>query len=145
MIIAALFIQAIFDAVPFIQKADLVVESFAEESWAEDSSESFLASSHDAVLPTYYEQEAYLPDSYYDVRVSDKENVIGFLSKEPCATVFEACSNQMLAKGWTEVPSGQAYCSTFLKTEGIYRWALISCSDVSGDSSIVVEIIKGQD
>lgn len=63
---------------------------------------------------------------------------VGFSATGSAEEVQSALAEELALRGWTEVGSGQAAVSTFVKSGGSYRWAAVTCTEVGDSVSVVV-------
>ena len=94
--------------------------------------------------PEWFLQELFSLDGYGDIMVFDEGAIVGFSAIETSEQVFTSVKDEMVNKGWSFSDSGVAACGTFTKQEGNCRWAWISCSDISGSTSVVVQCVCNQ-
>lgn len=88
-------------------------------------------------LPAGFEEEIALQgDSPF--AVSSDGRTIGFTRKGSASEVMASIQNDLEAKGWTCVPSGQDSATTFVKDEGLFRWLAVTCVSVEDEVSVVL-------
>ncbi len=131
-------VEVVYDAsLPFVgamaQGASLMNEGAV-------SGEGSPIVSGQGTLPECFIEECFDGTFSYDTRISDDGRVIGFLSHEDPATLFDRCAAKMRENGWMSVSSLQENGGTFLKHAGTYRWAFIACTRIGEDTSIVVQV-----
>ena len=92
-----------------------------------------------ASAPAWFVDELFDPEDALDSYVDEGGQVLGFVF--PGAAVDRAgrVAEALADRGWLGVPSGIEGCATFVKGEGACRWAMVSCADVSGRASVVVQ------
>ena len=91
-------------------------------------------------LPTSFAEELFYDPTFYLTQVSEGSSVIGFLSQDDPEAVFGRCVDVLSKKGWSKVDSTQRNTATFMKSGGKFTWAFISCTSISQDTSIVVQV-----
>lgn len=74
-----------------------------------------------------------------DVVVSAEGALVGFSDDGSPERVFSSLSEELYSKGWTLLESGSDTQASFVKDEGTYRWLYVSCIQMSGATSIVVQ------
>lgn len=92
-------------------------------------------------LPASFVEELFYDPTFYCTQVSEGSSVIGFLSQDDPEAVFERCVDVLIKKGWSKVDSSQRNSATFMKNGGKFTWAFISCTSISQDTSIVVQVV----
>ena len=97
-----------------------------------------VAAADDADVPEAFADEiGFLPDAR-DIRVSSGGEVVGYVVPGSAESVFAQIAERMKANGWTEVPLGEEVeGATFVKSSGACTWALITCTQVGEDTSVV--------
>ncbi|MEG2006779.1 MAG: hypothetical protein RR955_04370 [Raoultibacter sp.] len=93
-------------------------------------------------LPDRFEAELFSLAGGVDVRVSDAGDVVGFLSGEDVSRCFSTYAHALRSKGWTQIESGQEYASSFVKREGLYTTAFLSCAKVENETAVVVQLAR---
>ncbi len=91
-----------------------------------------------AAVPPDFEEEVVSLSSYADVRVDVGGQVVGFLSDERPEVEFALLSSALEDRGWVSVSSGSGSGGSFVKENGTYIWAFISCVGVGEGTSVVV-------
>lgn len=90
--------------------------------------------------PDGFEDELFPVAGYREVRHSADGRVVGLTAAGKPSAVFERCREQMEARGWTGIDSGQSGRATFLKEQGRYRWACLDCTEAGDDTAVVIII-----
>ena len=98
-------------------------------------------SRNNASVPEFFQSEIGMPAGAQNVRVDATASVIGWDMTGGSQVVLEAFIKQMENKGWSSVPLGGVCGATFLKDEGQYRWALVSCSQFDSTTSVVLRTV----
>lgn len=88
--------------------------------------------------PAGFEDEVLSLSGRSDVRVGADGAVVGFCCPANAAEAFEEVSTDLGNRGWNLVESGSDRSATFVKREGRYRWLFVVCTDVAGETSVVV-------
>ncbi len=65
---------------------------------------------------------------------------LGFTRQGSAAENFAWAQGELGRKGWSFVPSGNNVAGTFVKGQGKYRWAALTCTEVGSGSSIVLTV-----
>lgn len=65
--------------------------------------------------------------------------LVGFIGEGAPQDLFAAVSSELCGKGWTLLESGSGTQATFVKDEGLYRWAYVSCAEVPGATNVVIQ------
>lgn len=91
----------------------------------------------EAVLPESFSEELHLLEGADDLRVDPTGMVVGYNVEGSEDEVLERIVSIMGDKGWTSVPLGRVTGSTFVKSEGRYTWALVTCTQVGDCTSVV--------
>lgn len=77
---------------------------------------------------------------------SSKDGVIaGFAFPSSVSSSMKQVSSWFEQKGWRSVPSGQDSVRTFIKEQGDFRWAMVSCETVGNKVSVVVNARRCDD
>lgn len=93
----------------------------------------------DSEVPAWFAEELFSVQGYSDVRVASGGAVVGFSANAGSADEFAALATLMEQKGWTLMESGVESGGSFLKDDGLCTWAWVSCVDVAGETSVVVQ------
>lgn len=88
--------------------------------------------------PAGFEDEVLSLSGRSDVRVGADGAVVGFCCPANAAETLEEVSAELGERGWTLVESGSDRAATFVKREGCYRWLFVACTEVAGETSVVV-------
>ena len=94
-----------------------------------------------ASVPGAFAREIGFLDGARDVRVSEGGAVVGYLVEGDAEEVLERLNCNMEALGWTCVPLGEQWGSTYVKGGGACTWALASCTQVGTATSVVVRCV----
>lgn len=93
----------------------------------------------DESLPVWFGEELFSLDGFEGVRVASGGAVVGFEMDGSAAQSFEAITELMEEKGWRCLQSGLEGSASFVKEAGLCRWAWVSCVEVAGSTSVVVQ------
>lgn len=88
--------------------------------------------------PVGFEDEVLSLSERSDVRVGADGAVVGFCCPMSAVAALEEVSAELGNRGWTLVESGSDRSATFVKREGRYRWLFVACTEVAGETSVVV-------
>ena len=108
--------------------------SFAKELGFYGSVNLYEPGESDAQLTAGFTQELLSVDSYSAVLVAEGRNLVGFASNLAASALYEQCLEELTAKGWVAVPSGQENQCSLVKETGEYTWAYLVCADSSEGS-----------
>ena len=100
-----------------------------------------LASAGAADVPDAFAEEVGFLPGARDVRVSGDGSVVGYVVSQSCSDALDLIAEQMETGGWTAVSLGRVEGATFIKPEGVHRWALITCTQVDASTSVVVRSV----
>lgn len=92
------------------------------------------------VPPTFKKEVLDVP-SGDDTYVNDDGSVIGFSRTESAQQTFMSIKDALESKGWVFVESGSRFAGSFVKAAGRYRWAFVSCTQISGQTSVVIQTV----
>lgn len=97
-----------------------------------------------AAVPPWFAEELFSPDGALESSVSEDGRVVGLVLSGTAAQRAPNVSEELVERGWVGVPSGVDGCATFVKEGGLCRWAMVSCIDVPGGVSVVVQVAGAQ-
>lgn len=97
-----------------------------------------------SAVPSWFEDELFSVQGYSDVRVALDGAVVGFSTTLEPSEEFAAIESLMEQKGWRLMESGVLGSGSFLKEKGACTWAWVSCVDVAGATSVVVQCAKAK-
>lgn len=138
LVVACVIDQAIKDDSPWREQVNLE-HPFSQVSFAAAFNELAITDMR-TLLPEDFEKEVMSLESFTDVQVSEGAGVIGFYSEKEASAVFKECALRLTERGWTKVESGHETFASFVRTAGTYTWLYLSCSSVSGGTSVVVQV-----
>lgn len=92
----------------------------------------------DAGPPAGFEDEALRLEGRREVRVEERVGVLGFSCSGGVAETLAALEEELCAKGWSGVRSGEEGAESFVKGSGRYRWLFVACAGVGESTSVVV-------
>lgn len=101
--------------------------------------EEVLSLADGSEVPAWFAEELFSVQGCSDVRVAAGGAVVGFSATASAADEFTALAALMEQKGWTLMESGIESGASFLKDDGLCTWAWISCADIAGKTSVVVQ------
>ncbi len=93
----------------------------------------------DAIPPSWFEEELFSLEGREGVCVADDGIVVGFEMEGDAAQSLDELARTLEEKGWTMAESGMEGNAAFVKKDGMCRWAWVSCIDVAGTTSVVVQ------
>lgn len=96
-----------------------------------------IADAGGAAVPDAFAQEIGLLSGARDVRVSADGSVVGYMVDDACESVLERLNERMESLGWSSVSLGGASGATYVKASGACTWALVTCLQVEGATSVV--------
>lgn len=88
--------------------------------------------------PRGFEDEVLRLDGREDVRVEERLGLVGFSCSGAAEETFSSLEQELQAKGWLGVESGNEEWRSFVKNSGTYRWAFVACVRVGAWTSVVV-------
>ena len=88
--------------------------------------------------PEAFMREIGLLPGAYDVRVSQDEGIVGYEVELGSAEASEQLDTLLEDAGWVSVPLGGVDGATYLKSEGEYRWVLVTTTWVGASTSVVI-------
>ncbi|MCI2242771.1 hypothetical protein [Adlercreutzia faecimuris] len=107
-----------------------------EEAWA-DAVPGYREGS---AAPDWFAEELFAPEGALASYADEDGRVVGFSFPGSAADCAAMVAEAMGERGWLGVPSGVEGCVTFVRGEGSCRWAMVSCVDVPGGTSVVVQV-----
>lgn len=116
--------ESLFEAVPGSGES---LESRMEETSCEE-------------FPAWFWEELWVASDASDLRMTADESVFGVVVPRPTSEVVPEMERALLERGWLGLSSGVEGCATFLKEEGTCRWAMVSCAEVAGSTSVVIQV-----
>ena len=119
--------------------ADALIGDGDAEASLERIEEAAAAGDMD-VPEAFADEVGFLPDAR-DMRVSGGGDVVGYVVPGDSGEVLAQISERMGAAGWTEVPLGEVEGATFVKSSGACTWALVTCTQVGNDTSVVARCV----
>ncbi|MBQ3106974.1 MAG: hypothetical protein IJC51_05890 [Eggerthellaceae bacterium] len=134
--LGVLGIEAVWDALPQRQgDGASATGAFA----APDSLDSLDSLDADSV-PSWFHEEVMSLDGCENVRAWESDCVIvGFTVPRPMEEAVREIATGLNEKGWKAVESGVDAVRTFVKDEGACAWVAVSCVEVAGEVSVVVQ------
>lgn len=91
-------------------------------------------------VPEGFAREVFDPDDLGCSAVVSSPGTVGMVCCGTRAEVLRRIAQLMEANGWVAVDDADALCGTFVKSQGAYRWAYITCSEISRTASITVSV-----
>lgn len=97
-------------------------------------------STYESELPVEFKRELFSIEGSGPVYSDERGTVFAFVAEGRAGERFELLCEQMEAGGWRRVESGVENCASFVKEGGAYRWAMVSCYDISGKTTVVAQV-----
>lgn len=96
--------------------------------------------------PEAFVEEVLDPNSLGAANVASAHGTVAFVCGGSVATVSDEVQASMEENGWTLVQVGSDSPGvTFVKGEGAYRWAYVTCSEISGTVTVSVSVMGVDD
>ena len=89
-----------------------------------------------------FEDELFSLEGFEDVRAAEEGTLVGFVISRPGDRAFAMVRDLLEVEGWVCVESGSETSASFVKQKGVYRWAFVSCTEVAGSTSVVVQCAR---
>lgn len=91
-------------------------------------------------LPPWFLSEVAAPDSEARAYVFDEGTVVGFIESRPKEEVWSQWRRELEARGWCLMETGATGSVTGVREGGGVRWLSISCTQVSDETCVVVQV-----
>lgn len=91
-------------------------------------------------VPEGFAQEVFDPDDLGCSEVVSSPGTVGLVCCGTRDRVLQRVAGLMEVNGWRTADDASVLCRTFVKSQGTYRWAYITCSEISGTVSITVSV-----
>ncbi|MGN0262079.1 MAG: hypothetical protein ACI4B9_04425 [Eggerthellaceae bacterium] len=89
------------------------------------------------VLPDSFSQEAIDPSEIGCVETYSAQGVVGMACTGNATDVLARASEALQSRGWVLADEGSGSSGrTFIKSQGKYRWAFVSCSQMPESASL---------
>ncbi len=92
-------------------------------------------------LPASFTSEVLSLRNCSDLYGSPQAGVVGFTVEGSADRAFKRVSSELVSGGWHAIKSGTSTCGSFVKDRGLYRWAFVSCVEMNGTTSVVVQVV----
>lgn len=92
------------------------------------------------LAPEGFAQEVFDPDDLGCSAVVSSPGTVGLVCCGTRDGVLQRIADLMEANGWRTADDANALCTTFVKSQGTYRWAYVTCSEISGTVSVTVSV-----
>lgn len=141
-------VDGVLEAVPGSvarESAVALAQGPSESSNGEDTRELFDAfgsSVPDAASAETVERELFSLADKKDVRMTDEGDVVGFVVDDDADVAFERLSRELEEKGWSRIEGGHAGAAGFAKDGGECVLCTVSCLNVAGSTSVVVQCVR---
>lgn len=93
-------------------------------------------------VPSTFLEEVIDVSNCSAVYVNNDGSIVGFSKVEPAQQTFLEIADELRSKGWVFVESGSRLAGSFVKSSGRYQWVFVSCTPVSGQTSVVVQTVS---
>lgn len=121
-----------YSLVEWAQKEDLF-----NDTRISDSAPPKIIPPKDSInVPESFTEEIFDLTAYEEVWVAEEGAVVGFWTQE--ASIKSQIEKSLSEKNWVLAPSSPSL-SSFVRTEGLYRWLLVQYTEVNGGTSIVFQ------
>ncbi|MDO4290911.1 MAG: hypothetical protein Q4C41_06760 [Eggerthellaceae bacterium] len=90
--------------------------------------------------PSWFVDEVLSLEGACGVMALDDWSVVGFSTEETADEALARRTQEMQGKGWFGYESGIEGVVTFTKGEGACTWAMLSCTQVGDETSVVVRV-----
>lgn len=91
-------------------------------------------------IPDWFVGEVLSLEGTRSVMALDDWSVVGFSTEETADEALARRTQEMQEKGWFGYESGVEGVVTFTKGEGTCTWAMLSCTQVGDETSVVVRV-----
>ena len=93
-----------------------------------------------------FAEELFDPESLGGFDVVSAPGTVAFVCNGSFEHVRDAVCESLEGNGWTRVPSdAESMGNTFVKDRGVYRWAFVTCSEISGTVTVSVTVVGEDD
>ena len=89
-------------------------------------------------LPAWFAEDFFDGSWSGKTYANESETVFGLTSTSDPETVFRDICASMSARNWARVESSIEHCASFVRERGSPAWALISCSQIGDETSVVI-------
>ena len=93
-------------------------------------------------VPAELSEEVGLLPGARDVRVDATGAVLGYVVPGESSAVERLLCDRMKSFGWSAVSLGGVEGATYLKSQGTFTWALVTCTQVDDTTSVVVRCMR---
>ncbi len=91
-------------------------------------------------LPAWFEEELFSVDDAMELYASEGGRLVGVTLPKSATESFFLISASMQEGEWVVVESGMEGVASFMRDGAVPGWALVSCVDVGGATSVVVQL-----
>lgn len=89
-------------------------------------------------LPTWFEEELFDGAHAEALYANGDETVFGLVASGSVQDALNRIGEEMAQRGWVRVDGKSEGIASFVREEGPPTWALVSCTGIGADTSIVV-------
>ena len=100
------------------------------------------ASSHQGRMPAELVEEMGILPGASELKVDAGNDVVGYVVAGDAETISREVDWMMAERGWAGVDLGLLDGATYMKDEGGFRWALVTCTQVGSKTSVVVRFAR---
>ena len=101
-----------------------------------------IAAAADADVPEAFADEVGFLPGARDVRASSGGEVVGYVAPGNTEDALAKITERMKGNGWTAVELGEEVDgATFVKSSGSCTWALVTCTQIGSDTSVVARCV----
>lgn len=90
--------------------------------------------------PPWFAEEVCDTAGKTDLLANEAWSVVSWTEREDAPAVLEEVAASLRARGWAVVESGMEQVVTCVKEEGRCQWLWLSCTEVAGETSVVVQV-----
>lgn len=91
-------------------------------------------------VPEWFSDEVFDVAGKTDLMANGDWSVVSWTEREDAPAVLEEVAASLRARGWAVVESGMEQVVTCVKEEGRCQWLWLSCTEVAGETSVVVQV-----
>ena len=127
------------------ESAVALAQGPSESSSGEDDRglfDAFEPSVPDVASAETIERELFSLADKMDVRMTDEGDVVGYVDDDDADVAFERLSRDLEEKGWSRIEGGHAGAAGFAKDGGECVLCTVSCLEVAGSTSVVVQCVR---
>ena len=100
------------------------------------------ASNHQGRMPAEVVEEMGVLPGASELKADAGNDVVGYVVAGDAESISREVDRMMVERGWAGVDLGLLDGATYMKDEGEFRWALVSCTQVGSKTSVVVRFAR---